>query len=252
MIDIHTHILPGIDDGAMDMYDTLEMARIAVESGVTQLIATPHCNVPGVYGNYFGEEYVNTVRRVREALRQEQIPLQVLPGMEVFATPDLPGLLTEGKIMPLNQGRYLLIEFSFDEDPEFAGDILEEICQTGVKPVIAHAERFDFVQDDPQIIYEWRRKGYLIQVNKGSFLGKFGGRAEETAYALLSHNLVSAVASDAHSPSRRTPYLLDAYEELQKSCPEPYLKLLFEENPRRICESRPALRYPLKSFLTEE
>ena len=252
MIDIHAHILPGIDDGAMDMYDTLEMARIAADSGITRMIATPHCNLPGLYQNYFGEAYVSAVKKAREAIRKEGIPLELLPGMEVFSTPDLPGLLTSGKIMPLNQGRYLLMEFSFEEDPEYVEDLLERVCPTGVRPVIAHAERYHFVQDDPQLAYEWRKKGYLIQINKGSVLGKFGERAMDTAYALLEHHLVSAVASDAHSPLQRTPYMQDAWEALSGRFPERYLKILFEENPRRICESLPTQRFPLKSFLSED
>lgn len=84
MIDIHAHILPGIDDGAEDMYDTLEMARMAADSGVDKIIATPHCNIPGMYGNYFGREYIDRYESVVRAVRKEKIPIEILPGMEVF------------------------------------------------------------------------------------------------------------------------------------------------------------------------
>ena len=85
MIDIHAHILPGIDDGAEDMYDTLEMARMAADSGVNRIIATPHCNIPGMYGNYFGREYIDRYESVVRAVRKEKIPIEILPGMEVFS-----------------------------------------------------------------------------------------------------------------------------------------------------------------------
>ena len=171
MIDIHAHILPGIDDGAEDMYDTLEMARMAADSGVDRIIATPHCNIPGMYGNYFGREYIDRYESVVKAVRKEKIPIEILPGMEVFSTEDLPELIVNHKIMPLNQSRYILMEFAFDEDPEFADSILKRVEEVGARPVIAHAERYEFIQDYPQIAYRWFRKGYVIQANKGSFLG---------------------------------------------------------------------------------
>lgn len=242
MIDIHAHILPGIDDGAEDIYDTLEMAAIAADCGVEAMIATPHCNIPGVYKNYYGEEYRETFLEARRAIEEERIPLTLYPGMEVFGTYDLPKLICDGKVMPLNEGHYMLIEFDFEEDPFFADRLLQKVAETGVKPVIAHVERYEFVQEEPQWIYQWCQKGYGIQVNKGSFLGRFGRKAWETAYTLLEHNLISAAASDAHGFMQRTPYMLDAYEELLKEFPRETVDLLFRENPRRICEDRETLK----------
>lgn len=248
MIDIHTHILPGIDDGAADIYDTLEMVKMAADSGVKAMVATPHANIPGIYENYFDKKYVETIHLVKRAVKEEKIPVQILPGMEAFATHDLPKRIEQYKIMSLNQSAYLLLEFSFDEDPDFAFDVLRKVRKLNVRPVIAHAERYEFVQDDPQIVYEWRKRGYLVQANKGSFLGRFGRRAKRTVYDLLDHNLLSVVASDAHSPYERTPHLHEAYEALKLDYPEKYLRVLFEENPRRICENNPTIRFKLRSF----
>ena len=241
MIDIHSHILPGLDDGAQDIYDTLEMVSLAADSGITAMVATPHCNIPGSYKNYFGDEYIHTIQKVREAVHAEGIPVNILPGVEAFGTPELPKLLQEGKIMPLNQSRYLLVEFGFGEDSAYVNRIIEELCALKVIPVIAHAERYEFVQKNPELVYEWRKSGYPIQINKGSFQGKFGRRAADTAYLLLNHHLVSVVASDAHSPYQRTPYMADVYEELLMEYPEKYLEMIFSENPRRICENEPIL-----------
>lgn len=242
MIDIHAHILPGIDDGAEDMYDTLEMARMAADSGVDRIIATPHCNIPGMYGNYFGREYIDRYESVVRAVRKEKIPIEILPGMEVFSTEDLPELIVNHKIMPLNQSRYILMEFAFDEDPEFADSILKRVEEVGARPVIAHAERYEFIQDYPQIAYRWFRKGYVIQANKGSFLGRFGGGPKRAADSLLRHNLISVIASDAHSPLQRTPYMMDVYEELSREYSENHLDVLFQYNPARICDNREILR----------
>lgn len=248
MIDIHAHILPGIDDGAEDLYDTLEMAQMAVDSGVDKIIATPHCNIPGMYGNYFGKEYIDKYESVVRAIREENIPIEILPGMEVFSTEDLPDLIVDHKIMPLNQSRYILMEFSFDEDPEFADLILKRVAAVGAKPVIAHAERYEFIQDYPQIAYRWYKRGYVIQANKGSFLGRFGSMAKRTADSLLRHNLIMAIASDAHSPLQRTPYMLDAYDELSREYSEKHLDVLFQYNPARICDNREVLRLEPVSY----
>lgn len=162
--------------------------------------------------------------------------------MEVFSTEDLPELIVNHKIMPLNQSRYILMEFAFDEDPEFAEAILKRAEEVGARPVIAHAERYEFIQDYPQIAYRWFRKGYVIQANKGSFLGRFGGGPKRAADSLLRHNLISVIASDAHSPLQRTPYMMDVYEELSREYSENHLDVLFQYNPARICDNREILR----------
>lgn len=242
MIDIHTHILPGMDDGARNLCETLEMIDLAAKSGVTAMVATPHCNIPGEYENYFGEQYIAVMEEVRDAVHKEGIPVNILPGAEVFGTADLPKLLKDGKIMTLNQSKYLLMEFKFDEDPEFVQRLLEEISELNAVPVIAHAERYKFVQRNPEIVAGWRKKGYPVQINKGSFLGKFGRKAKKAAYFLLNEHLVSVVASDAHGAGIRTPYMRDVYGELlMREYPEIYLNMLFKENPRRICMGEPIL-----------
>ena len=246
MIDIHTHILPGLDDGAQDLYDTLAMVEVAAKSGITAMVATPHCNIPGIYQNYFNDDYIETMKKVRNAVHRENLQVNILPGMEAFGTAKLPELLEQGKIMTLNQSRYLLLEFDFDEDPVLVEYILDRIQKMKIIPVIAHAERYKFVQKNPDRVYRWRTKGYPIQINKGSFQGKFGRRAENAAYLLLNHNLVSVVASDAHSPHVRTPYMKDVYEELLLHYPENYIDMLFKENPRRICQNEPILGYEAK------
>lgn len=252
MIDIHTHILPGFDDGATDIYDSLEMAMMAIDSGVKAMVATPHCNIPGMFDNYYGEEYIEIFQRTEQIFEKEGIPITLYSGMEVFVTPDVPRLLSEGKLLTINGSRYMLVEFAFDEDPDYVQRMLKKIKELGVCPVIAHAERYEFVKEDLQRVYYWRKNGYLVQVNKGSLMGRFGRGAEYASHRLLRHNLVSVIASDAHSPFQRTPYMLDAYEELSKDYSERYLQVLFEENPRRICKDLPTVCFELKSFEEEE
>lgn len=235
MVDIHCHILPGLDDGAGAVYDTLAMADLAARSGTRTIVATPHCNIPGVYENYLGEEYWQTFSLAQEAIRQEGIPLTLLPGMEVFATESLPRLIADGKLLGLNRTRNLLVEFEFVEDPDFARHVLARVAEAGMRPVVAHAERYLFVQDDPQIVFEWQALGYAVQANKGSFVGRFGSHAARTAWRLLDHNLITAIASDAHTPVMRTPYMADVFDMLAADYPPAYIEHLFFTNPRRLC-----------------
>ena len=248
MRDIHTHILPGIDDGSRDLYDSMEMAAMAADSGTTTIIATPHCNIPGVYDNYFGKEYAELFRKTVRELEHNHIPVKLLPGLEVYSTFELPRLLAEGKIITLNKTRYLLMEFDFQEDPDFADMILKKMWETKAIPVIAHAERYEFVQDDPEIVYRWQEKGYAVQVNKGSFMGRFGRDAQNTAFELLDHNLITAVASDAHSPYQRTPWMQDVYQALLEDYPPDYLDVLFTANPGRICMGQEVIRFRRIAF----
>lgn len=238
MIDIHTHILPGLDDGAEDIYDSLKMGFMAQEHGTKVIMATPHCNIPGLYSNYFGKHYKEIFLKTRKAFEREGLTVKLLPGMEVFATYDLPRIAKEGRIMTLNRTPYILVEFDFGEDPEFAEDVLLRLEEIQLRPVIAHAERYEFIQDNPEIAGDWKKKGYVIQVNKGSFGGRFGKSAKRTAYRLIDDRIIEVIASDAHHFYRRTIDMEDTYRLLAKEYPEAYLKQLFFRNPRMICQGK--------------
>ncbi len=242
MIDIHSHVLPGLDDGSRDIYETMEMLTMAAKSGVTDMIATPHCNIQGTFDNYYNHHYIQTFRKVEKAIHESGLPIRLYPGAEVFVTVDLPDLMSSGKILTLNGGHYMLLEFDFYESLEFANDMLEQVCAMGVRPVIAHPERYFFIQQRPRTAYEWYEKGCVLQCNKGSFTGRFGERCAMMAYELLERNLVSVIASDAHSAYRRTPVMMDTYEELLDGFDAAYLDILFEENPRRILHDEPVIK----------
>lgn len=244
MIDIHSHILPGIDDGARDLDDTLQMAQIAVDSGTTHLIATPHCNLPAGFYNFFDEDYQEVFLRAKDAIAQAGIPLRLYPGMEVYTTEDTPALFEEGKLMTLNGSHYLLMEFGFDEDPDFADRMLERMRKLEVIPVIAHIERYRFVQEFPEMAKDWYDKGYVLQCNKGSFQGRFGRREQRLAYQLLDSHLVDVIASDTHRTNVRTPDMQAVWQELSLDYSKQYMQRLFQTNPKQILMDRPICRIP--------
>ena len=242
MIDIHAHILPGLDDGSDSPETSLMMAYAAVESGVTAIIATPHCNQRGFYENYASPELTGRLERLRGEIKAAGIPLEVYQGMEVFGTRDVPRLLREGKLLTLNGSRYLLIEFAFREDPLYMDRLVHAILEDGVIPIVAHPERYVHLQDIPDILYDWVSDGIGVQINKGSLFGKFGRHAQQLAMALLWNDLVTCVASDAHGAEMRTTDLADAQDFLTMEFSGELAERLLTENPRRILSDEPLLQ----------
>ena len=234
MLDIHIHILPGLDDGSPDMDTSLAMADIALRSGVTRLIVTPHSNQMGRFENFASPSLAADFRRLKEALEAENLPLRIYPGMEIFADLDLKEKIQRGALYGLNRKNYYLVEFPFDAGIEWMNDRIEDMMDCGVIPLIAHVERYYNIQDYPPQVYEWIQMGCRIQINKGSIFGRFGGRCKGCADLLLDHGLVTAVASDAHGINARTPWLRDGYEELERRYGSRAPELLLEENPRHI------------------
>ena len=242
MVDLHCHILPGVDDGAQNMEQSLAMARIAWEGGTKLIVATPHCGLPGQPGNFWCPPLAERFRDFRRALREAEIPVQILPGMEFFGGEDLGDLLRQGKLMPLGGSRYLLVEFYFDESATYMENVLEQAAAGGLIPVVAHPERYRAIQRAPERIADWFGRGYIIQANKGSILGDLEPGAEETVWELLEHGLIHVVASDAHSHLRRTPDLSRVRRHLERALGERYTSLLLRENPARIAADREILR----------
>lgn len=234
MIDIHTHILPGVDDGAEDLTDALLMAELAAESGVHTIIATPHGNIPGGVNLEKSAELKNRLRDLQEKIWERGVPLQLLSGMEIYVTEDVAEKMKDGKVLSLNESDYYLIEFGFFADAGWITDRLEEIRAMGGVPVIAHPERYVCIQKKPEIAADWIDLGCQLQMNKGSIFGKFGRASFYAADRLLGNDCITYVASDAHSPYHRTTYMKDIQEFLQEEYSSAFANRLLQENPQRF------------------
>lgn len=228
MIDLHAHILPELDDGSQGLMESLEMARLAVESGVTAMVATPHC------ADDRRQEVYSAFLLLQEALKEMHIPLRLYPGMEIYGTQDTVRLLKEGKLFTLNGSRYPLIEFDFQSDGEEETWILRNVIRAGFRPVVAHPERYRYVQEDPELINRWQRMGCLFQVNRGSLLGRFGRGAYGMAMELVDRGFATVVASDAHSPKIRTPWMKDVQGLLSEEVSPAAAQYLLTRNPKSI------------------
>ncbi len=207
MIDVHVHLLPDVDDGAKDMDEALEMAALAVESGVSVICVTPHSSAYGRHKNHDDDLYRMKMDELRCAIEKEHLNLKIVEGMEIFASVDVIDLLKEKKLIGLNHSRYPLVEFPFEEYAAEATEILEGILELGMVPVVAHPERYAYVLEDPRLINLWADLGCLFQINKGSLLGRFGSRVQRLAWELVYRGFACVVASDAHSCDKRSTWM---------------------------------------------
>ncbi len=238
MIDIHCHILPGFDDGSDNMEESVRMARLAVEGGTTAVIATPHSNIPDKYENYFGKAYVEAFKVLDARLKQENIPLKLYPGHEIFAASDFIELIKKKRLLTLCNSQYPLIEFALQERSESIYRKLELITAEGLTPIIAHPERYAFIAADPAAPLRLKKMGCLLQLNKGSLKKKFGRTSYNIARELIEREYADFVASDAHSPYMRTPYLADAYEIISELRSSRYAEMLLKINPEKVIRNQ--------------
>lgn len=234
MLDIHCHLLAGVDDGAEDLEEACIMARLAWDTGTKGLVLTPHGNVPGSFQNPWSLELAQRVDAFRQALAALRIPLTVMAGMEVFGSDDVAAKIAAGSVITLNASRYILLEFWTDDLPGRVNRVLDSVAALGFVPVIAHPERYAFVQEDIALARGWAGKGYLLQLNKGSILGSFGRRVYHAAHSLLSERLANVIGSDGHSPYQRLPTLAEAYEYISDHYSRSYAESLLRETPKRI------------------
>ena len=234
MIDIHCHIIYGVDDGAFGLSESVEMARVAHESGTTDMIATPHANAPDLEPNTWGEDLESRLDKINNAIYNANIPVTVHPGQELFCSGDIVKRVKQGEFITLNKSRYILVEFDFYSSIEPILEYCEELVSIGLVPVIAHPERFAAVKEDEQAAYRLKKRGCLLQVNAGSLFGAFGRTSENIAHDLMDAAAADFVASDAHSPYMRSPFIADAHEMISEMYSPDYAEMLLHDNPAMV------------------
>ena len=234
--DLHTHILPGVDDGAQTIEQSLEMLRNAVASDVTTVVATPHCSIPGTFENFNTPDLLDRFAALQEAAKD--IPIRLLLGGEIRVTEQIISLLDAGKLPTINNGRYLLTEFPNDFPAQLFSRVLEQLLDQGVLPLVAHPERYSAVCAEPMIVEKWLKLGCHIQLTGGSILGKLGKAPQKAAKKLLHSGLVCCVASDAHNTTSRSNFLSDVYDHISLHYSRPYANQLMTTNPLAICNNQ--------------
>jgi protein-tyrosine phosphatase len=231
MVDIHSHIIPGIDDGAKNMEMTLEMLKNAEREGTTEIIATPHYLLE--YGEAKIEEVKNYVKKINELLEDEKIDVKIYSGQEVYFTEKIIEDYMNGEIGTLNDSRYMLIEFPMEKFNENIFDILYELQVRDIIPIIAHPERYKPFMKTPALINDFINQGYLFQVNAGSIQGKFGENVRKTADIFLKNYIYNFMGSDAHNITNRNTGLKDALDLLNKDMN----RNIFEDSSKKILKN---------------
>jgi protein-tyrosine phosphatase len=210
MIDLHSHLLPGIDDGPPDLQGSLAMARRAVESGIGTVVATPHVN--SRYRND-ARSIAAALEPVREALRREQIPLQLLAGAEIAATYLAESQATDLSGLTLGSSQWLLVEPPFSTIDTGLVPTIQGLLWDGHRVILAHPERCPAIHRDPSIVRRLVDEGVLMSLTAGSLAGRFGSQARRLAIGLLQEELAHNVTSDSHDERNRPPAIAGEIEE---------------------------------------
>jgi protein-tyrosine phosphatase len=205
MIDLHCHILPGIDDGAADLAMSLTMARAFVADGVTTVACTPHI-LPGLYHNT-GPQIRQAVVELQQALGDNEIPLKLITGADVHIVPDFVGGLRDGRLLTLGDSRYVLVEPPHHNAPARLEDMFFGLLVAGYVPILTHPERLSWITAHYDTIKRLINGGVWMQITAGSLAGNFGRQPLYWAERMLDEGCVHILATDSHDSRRRPPIL---------------------------------------------
>jgi protein-tyrosine phosphatase len=243
LIDIHSHILPGLDDGADCLEESLAMLRMAAEAGTTDIVATPHANDQYPYDP---KTVRSKIAELREASGES---IRVHQGCDFHLSfSNIQDALENPTKYTINGRNYILVEFSDMALPPNALAIFDAMLAAGMVPIITHPERNPVIRKDLRMVSAWVEHDCLIQVTGDSLLGRFGKAAIKAARELMEWDLVHVIASDAHNTRSRTPALREAYAHVAKHYSQEHAEVLFVSNPKAILSGQPVDTVYLKGL----
>lgn len=203
IIDVHCHIIPGVDDGSDSMEETLKMLRIAANEGITDIICTPHFK--SGHHNTTEEHIGKYIEQIASMEKENNISINLFPGEEVYYFSEISEAMEQGKVVTMPDGDHILIEFSPIENYRYIRNAIDDIISNGLIPVIAHIERYESVSSDLNNAFDLKKMGAEIQVNASGVTGKVGKGMKKVIHSLLKEQLVDYIGTDAHSENERSP-----------------------------------------------
>lgn len=228
-VDLHTHVLPGLDDGARSLEESLLMLRDAAVDGTCEMVATPHHN------DVFRNDAASSADHVQSLQHEAGSKVKIHSGCEVTIDPDsLQAILEAPEMWTINRTRYVLVEFPPTLAPRLAGRVLSEILNGRLTPIVAHPERMPAFRDDLDTLQSWCRNGAALQVTAGSLDQRFGSHAQQAAMRMVRAGLVTIVASDSHDTVKRPPSLLSAWRRLATEFGDSFAAQVLSVNPGRV------------------
>jgi protein-tyrosine phosphatase len=229
LVDIHSHILSGLDDGAKTLEDSVAMLRLAADSGTTDIVATPHANTEFTFEPGLIDEKIAELQEAAGPLPR------IHRGCDFHLTlENIEDALNHPAKYAINHRCYLLVEFSDLLIPRTTQEIFDRLQGAGLTPIVTHPERNGLLHTRLDQLQAWVENGALVHVTAGSLLGGFGRTAKSVATDLMNRNLVHFIASDAHDTKYRTPDLRDAYQCVEKTWSASVAKLLFTTAPQAV------------------
>ena len=213
VVDLHCHLLPGIDDGSKSMEISLRMAREATENGVTHALLTPH-HMNGHYINH-KQDVIRRTKEFQEQINSHNIPLTVFPGQEVRINGQLLEALDKDDILFADTaGKYMMLEFPDDDVPHYTNQMIFDLQRRGITPVIVHPERNTKIMAEPNLLYQLLEKGCLSQITASSYVGTFGKKVENFSCQLIEAGQGYVFASDAHDLPGRKYEMRQAFSKM--------------------------------------
>lgn len=236
MVDIHSHILPQIDDGSRSFDESMEMCRASADDGVSVMVATPHTH-DGLHETH-NPDFLR--QRVDELNKQLNGNPRIVLGCELRFTHELVKQLCETHSAPtIADGPYALVEFPHTVVPPGSEHLLFELMGNQITPIVAHPERNIMLMSEPERFYELVSIGVLGQMDTGSIMGKFGKKVQQTARVMLESGLIHFLASDCHNMRNRLPGLSAGVASAAEIVGEEYARAIAEDNPAAVVEGRP-------------
>lgn len=233
MIDIHTHILPGIDDGSVDPEESLEMIQEAYENGFTDIITTSHYIYNGSYNvNYEQREQI--IKALQTIIDAKNIDLTLYNGAEAYITPELSLLYNNKTISTLANSKYVLFELPLNSKIIYAKEVIKDLIDNGYIPIIAHPERYEEVQNNIEKAVEWVNMGALLQCNYSSITGQYGSAAKKTIIKLLKKDLISFLGTDCHQAQSVYINMDEILHEFRKHVGKEKLNELTTLNAKKV------------------
>ncbi len=237
-VDLHCHILPGVDDGAADVEQSQRMLRMAAQEGICEMIATPHYKAGRGRRNATCERVRTLVQEMQDWLDSESIPIHLYTGNEILYNYEIDNLLESHEVCTLADSFYVLVEFSPSDEYSYIKNGVQKILMAGYVPVIAHIERYEVLRKHTAYVEELTEMGAYLQVNAASITGKSGWLVKRCVLKWIRDELIYAVASDTHDDRKRVPVLGEAYDIIEKRCGSEVAQMLFYQNPKRILETK--------------
>tara|TARA_Y100001970_G_scaffold168897_1_gene206526 strand:+ start:3476 stop:4270 length:795 start_codon:yes stop_codon:yes gene_type:complete len=248
MIDFHNHILPGVDDGAKTMEESIDMLLHAQNQGITDVVNTVHFQHPKMEGKNSDFDFISSVKdELMEEMYKKKININIHLGSEVFFNFNLLDIL-DNPLVTFCNGKYMLIEFQTFIMPKGYEKHLYELKMSGVTPIIAHPERYKPVQKDINIIKKLINSGCLMQVDAGSLLGHFGAACKLTSELMFKSNMAHIIGSDAHSRGKRNFCLKDSINHLKKIEINSTILDSLLNNPHKIISGKKITPFEIASY----